>query len=259
MNDAGFYRAGHSCIHRVDPRSKIIATMALSVVILHAGLFSLSLATGVMVIVTAAAGVTTGRLYRASKAALPFLIILFFLHALFTPARTDPFWSVGPVRIGMEGILQGGVLVWRFAMILVAGLLLAMTTSPSLLTEGMEMLLRPLRVVRVSSQDLALMLSLALRFIPTISMEVEVLRDAQRARGSDLLSSGLVSKARSLVALVVPLCLAVFRRCDELVVAMEARGYDGQGRTGLHQPALGKGDVILVVLSLCALAAVFLW
>ncbi len=122
----------------------------------------------------------------------------------------------------------------------------------------MERLLRPVRIVGISSRDLALMLSLALRFIPTISMEMGSLKEAVAARGVSFDTGGLVRRLRAFSDLAVPLCLAVFRRCDELVVAMEARGYDGGARTSLRELVLTLPDRLVIAASLAAVAAVIL-
>ncbi len=257
MNDYGSYVGGCSVVHGMDPRSKIIAAAAMSVIVFRAGILTLALTTLMAATIVLTSRLPARRLWRGLRPALPFVLVVFLLHALFSVGPTIPSFSLGPLHVGADGAAQGGILAWRLVLLLVAGLLLSMTTAPSELTRGIESLLRPVRALGLSSQDLALTLSLALRFIPTVLAEAAVQRDAQSARGACLDAGSPAARLRAMSNLAVPLCLAVFRRCDDLVTAMEARGYDGGVRTGLREPSLSMGDRLVIGASVVGAAAVF--
>ena len=244
---------GQSPIYRMDPRTKIIAAAALSVVTLKSGPLVLTLASLGLVAVAASARLSYGRLYTASKPALPFIGVIFLLHLLFSGGTPLFGLALGPLNISTIGIAEGAFLSWRFALLLLAGSLLTMTASLSELTSGVERLLRPICVKGVSSQDLALMVSLALRFVPTLQEEIDSLKEAQLARGADFAARGLAGRVRAVSSLALPLSLAVFRRCDHLVEAMYARGYNGGPRTGLRDELpLSVGDWIVIGVSVAA-------
>ena len=252
------YVEGRGRIYGLDPRAKIIGAAALSIICLHATLPFLFFASTLSLAVCASARIGARRLFRASRTALPFIAIVFLLHALFMTGSSGSAFGLGNVRITVEGMLKGGLLAWRFALLLLAGFLLFMTTRPALLTSGLERLLRPMRRVGVSSQDLALMVSLALRFIPVLQEEMETLRDAQAARGARFATGGVAARARALSGLALPLSFAVFRRCDQLVEAMHARAYDGGPRTDLRELAMAREDWVVIIGAGLAIVGSFL-
>jgi biotin transport system permease protein/energy-coupling factor transport system permease protein len=242
----------------MDPRAKITAAAALSVITLGGGPCILALASLFVAAIAVSARLSFGRLYGASRPALPFICLIFLLHLLFTEGNPQFSLALGPLKITVEGFAEGGLLSWRFALLLLAGGLLTMTTPLPELTSGMERLLRPIRVVGISSQDLALMVSLALRFVPTLQKEMDTLKEAQLARAADFAAKGLRGRVRALSSLALPLSLAVFRRCDHLVEAMYARGYDGGLRTGLRGDlSLSASDRIVITLAVVAGIACF--
>jgi biotin transport system permease protein/energy-coupling factor transport system permease protein len=250
--------AGDGAIYRLDPRAKLAAAAALSIVTLKGGPSLLAVVSLGTVITTLGARLGAGRLYRSSRPALPFIGIIFLFHALFSGGQPLPGLALGPVNVGVPGLLQGGLLSWRFALLLFVGSLLTLTTSPPELTSGLERLLRPVCRRGVSSQDLALMVSLALRFVPTLEEEMESIREAQAARGAGF-GGGLQRRVRAVCNLALPLSLALFRRCDCLIEAMYARGYQGGPRTGLRgELAFSTVDKAAVALSLAAGIACFL-
>ena len=249
---------GNGRIFSLDARTKIIWAAALSVVSLHSGVLFLSLASLLSLAIAGFARISPSRLYQAFRPALPFITIIFLLHAFtLTHARSSVF-GLGNVRIAAEGALEGGLLAWRFALLLLAGFLLTMTTGPASLTSGLERLLRPVKLVGISSQDLALMVSLALRFIPVLRQEMETLADAQMARGASFGTGSVAGRVRALSSLALPLSFAVFRRCDQLVEAMHARAYDGGPRTDLRESAFMRGDWVAIVGAVLAVVGSFL-
>ena len=156
-----------------------------------------------------------------------------------------------------EGLESAALFTLRLATLVTAAALLTLTTSPLELTDGLERLLRPLRRLRVPSHELAMMISIALRFIPVLAEEAERLQKAQMSRGAEF-GGGPVRRARKLVPLLLPLFVSAFARADRLAVAMEARGYRGEGRTSYRQLRLGRLDAAAGAVS-AAVAALILW
>jgi energy-coupling factor transport system permease protein len=230
----GQYFPGTSLAHRLDPRTKLLLTVIYIVALFCAKSFfsylliALVLFTGIKV-----SGVAPKALVRGLK---PILFIICFtavLNLFYTPGETlASFWIF---KITKEGIFTAFFMVLRITMLIMGTFLLTYTTSPIALTDGMEALLGPLKRVRVPVHELAMMMSIALRFIPTLIEETDKIMSAQKARGADFESGNLIERAKALVPILVPLFISAFRRADELAVAMECRCYHGgEGRTKLH-------------------------
>ncbi len=230
----GQYFPGTSLAHRLDPRTKLLLTVIYIVALFCAKSFfsylliALVLFTGIKV-----SGVAPKALVRGLK---PILFIICFtavLNLFYTPGETlASFWIF---KITKEGIFTAFFMVLRITMLIMGTFLLTYTTSPIALTDGMEALLGPLKRVRVPVHELAMMMSIALRFIPTLIEEMDKIMSAQKARGADFESGNLIERAKALVPILVPLFISAFRRADELAVAMECRCYHGgEGRTKLH-------------------------
>ena len=230
----GQYIPGTSLAHRLDPRTKLLLTVIYIVALFCAKSFfsylliALVLFTGIKV-----SGVAPKALVRGLK---PILFIICFtavLNLFYTPGETlASFWIF---KITKEGIFTAFFMVLRITMLIMGTFLLTYTTSPIALTDGMEALLGPLKRVKVPVHELAMMMSIALRFIPTLIEETDKIMSAQKARGADFESGNLIERAKALVPILVPLFISAFRRADELAVAMECRCYHGgEGRTKLH-------------------------
>ena len=230
----GQYFPGTSLAHRLDPRTKLLLTVIYIVALFCAKSFfsylliALVLFTGIKV-----SGVAPKALVRGLK---PILFIICFtavLNLFYTPGETlASFWIF---KITKEGIFTAFFMVLRITMLIMGTFLLTYTTSPIALTDGMEALLGPLKRVKVPVHELAMMMSIALRFIPTLIEETDKIMSAQKARGADFESGNLIERAKALVPILVPLFISAFRRADELAVAMECRCYHGgEGRTKLH-------------------------
>lgn len=243
---SSFHVAGNSIIHRLDPRSKLIAAMAISIVSLHGDLITLTAISAVMAALPFISHASFHHIFRTVKPTLPFVFILFIFQSLFPANTTTPILSFGPIHLTTQGFDIALLMMWRLILLLLSGAFLSITTSPSDLTQGIERLLHPIAIVSISSQDIALMVTIALRFIPTIALEIDTIKAAHAARGITMSEGGITSRLKATVTLVVPLCLAVFRRCDDLVVAMESRGYDGGIRTGLRILKLGAIDCVVM-------------
>jgi len=245
MYTLGQYIPGHSCIHRLDPRVKILSLLVLSVLMLSVkapeGISLTLLILGVYYL----CGLSPRRLMLALKPVFPVLVLLFLMHLFFSEGK--PILASLPA-VTYEGLYRGGLVVWQFTALVSAGAILTMTTSSSDLVSGIERLLRPLRFLRIPSHDIAIMISVALRFVPTMLEEVERMKEAQVARGADFASGGLVKRLRKMASLVIPLILCTFRRADELALAMEGRGYQRGPRTYLRELKFSRADYAALLL-----------
>ena len=250
----GQYFPGNSPIHRLDPRAKLIALVVYIVTLFLAEWF----VTYAIVLVALVLAVYTARIKAKAmlKGLKPLLFILIFtavLNALYTPGEAlVSFWGLS---ITKEGLLHAFFMVVRIMMLVSCTFLLTYTTSPLALTDGLESLLSPLKKIRVPVHELAMMMSIALRFIPTLIEETDKIMSAQRARGASFDTGNLLEKAKALIPLLVPLFISAFRRAEELATAMECRCYHGgEGRTRMKQlkyrPADGlflAGIIVLAV------------
>lgn len=246
----GQFIPGESVIHHLDPRTKIIGVLLYMV-----GLFMLDrLEAFIAVAVLTLLIVWLSRipLSYLLKGLKPVLIILLFtvgLHFFLTPGTV--IWQLGPLKITIEGIKQGVFMSLRLIFLVLVTSLLTLTTSPISLTDGLEKLLGPGKRIGIPAHELAMMMSIALRFIPTLLEETEKIMKAQIARGADFESGNLWQRAKSMVPLLVPLFVGAFRRADELALAMEARCYRGShGRTKMKQLIMTGQDYIALAILL---------
>ena len=252
----GQYFPGSSLAHRLDPRTKLMLTVLYIVILFCAtsfvsyGLVAALLAVGVKV-----SGVAPKALVRGLK---PILFIICFtavLNLFYTPG--DELASFWIFTITRQGVATAFFMVLRITMLIMGTFLLTYTTSPIALTDGLESLLGPLKKLKVPVHELAMIMSIALRFIPTLIEETDKIMSAQKARGADFESGNLLQRARALVPILVPLFISAFRRADELAVAMECRCYHGgQGRTKLHVLRYQARDYLVLLAYAAVLAAV---
>ena len=254
----GQYFPGNSLAHRLDPRTKLILTVLYIVILFCAkgfvsyGVVALLLLTGVKV-----SGVAPRALVRGLK---PILFIICFtavLNLFYTPGEAlASFWIF---TITKEGLVTAFFMVLRITMLIMGTFLLTYTTSPIALTDGLETLLGPLKRLKVPVHELSMIMSIALRFIPTLIEETDKIMSAQKARGADFESGNLLQRARALVPILVPLFISAFRRADELATAMECRCYHGgEGRTKLHVLHYQLRDYLVLAAYGAVLAAVLI-
>ena len=254
----GQYFPGNSLAHRLDPRTKLILTVLYIVILFCAkgfvsyGVVALLLLTGVKV-----SGVAPRALVRGLK---PILFIICFtavLNLFYSPGEAlASFWIF---TITKEGLVTAFFMVLRITMLIMGTFLLTYTTSPIALTDGLETLLGPLKRLKVPVHELSMIMSIALRFIPTLIEETDKIMSAQKARGADFESGNLLQRARALVPILVPLFISAFRRADELAVAMECRCYHGgEGRTKLHVLRYQLRDYLVLAAYGAVLAAVLI-
>ena len=230
----GQYFPGDTLAHRLDPRTKLLVTVLYVVALFTAKSY---IAYGVLILTL----IVAVRISRVGAKALfkglkPVLFIIAFtalLNLFYTPGtELCHFWIF---RITIEGVRAAITMMLRITLLIMGTFLLTYTTSPIRLTDGLENLLGPLKAIKLPVHELAMMMSIALRFIPTLIEETDKIMSAQRARGADFESGNLLQRAKALIPLLVPLFVSAFRRADELATAMECRCYHGgEGRTALR-------------------------
>ena len=247
----GQYFPGNSPVHRLDPRTKLIAVVLYIVALFLAGWF-VSYAVMFLVLAgsIAVSRVPVKSIVRGLKPVLFIVVFTALLNLFYTPGDTvlAHFWIF---TITLEGVYRAFFMVIRIMMLISGTFLLTYTTSPILLTDGLESLMGPLKKIKVPVHELAMMMSIALRFIPTLIEETDKIMSAQRARGADFESGSLIQRAKALLPLLVPLFISAFRRADELATAMECRCYHGgEGRTRLRQLKYKTADYVTLLLFL---------
>lgn len=231
----GQYYPGDSYLHRMDPRAKILCTMIFIIAIFLANnLFSYVLVAAFTFLTIAKSGVPAKLIWKAIKPLWIILVFTMAIHMLTTPGNEFFTWKF--IHISQEGITNGLIMTLRLVFLIAFSSLLTYTTSPIVLTDGIEALLMPFRRFGVPAHELAMMMTIALRFIPTLLEETDRIMKAQSSRGADFVNGNLWQRAKNMVPLLVPLFISAFRRADDLATAMEARCYrGGEGRTKMHQ------------------------
>lgn len=238
----GQYYPGDSVIHKLDPRVKLLATIIYIVsLFVMEGLVGFLVATGFMVFCIILSGVPWKLLLKGLKIIWILVGITAFFNLFFTQGET--VWSWHFIKLTDTGIYNAIFFSIRLIYLVVGTSVMTLTTTPNKLTDGMETGLRVLNKIRVPVHEIAMMMSIALRFIPLLGEEADRIKKAQMARGADFENGGLFRKVKSLVPILVPLFVSSFRRAEDLALAMEARCYHGgEGRTKMYPLHYGSGD-----------------
>lgn len=246
----GQYIPGDSAVHRLEPRAKMgLVAAFMAMLFMVEGFGGLAVATVLVAAAVYISGAPPRLVLRGVRAISVLLVFTLLAHSLRWNPATVTLLRVGPVGIDPAGLVQGLFFAARIVLLVVGTSLLTLTTSPVRLADGLERLMRPLEALRFPAGEVAMMLTVALRFIPTTAEEAEKIVVAQVARGARFDSGGLLARVRAYVPVLVPLFVNLFRRADELAVAMEARCYrGGRGRTRLVESVLTPHDwgVLLV-------------
>lgn len=251
----GQYFPGDTIAHRLDPRTKL-----LLVVIYIVGLFNANgwYSYAFIVLITALCMAVSKIRPRSALKGLKPLIIIIILTALLNIFYTDGTPIVEGWIITWEGLAKAAMMSLRIILLIVGTFMLTYTTSPIALTDGLELMLNPLKKIKIPVHEMAMMMSMALRFIPTLIEETDKIMSAQKARGADFETGSLAQRAKALLPILVPLFVSAFRRADELAVAMESRCYHGgSGRTRMKQLKMQGADIFALLLGALLLAAVF--
>jgi len=251
----GQYISGDSYIHKMDPRSKIFA-----VFIFMAALFtakdgkSYAIVFAFSIFVILLSRISIKHYLKGLKPLLIIILLTSTMHFFLTPGKE--IWSWGVLVLTEEGLWQGFFMGLRLALLILITSVLTLSTTPISLTDGIENLLNPFKRIGIPAHELAMMMTIALRFIPTLIEETEKIMNAQKARGADFESGNIINRGKALVPILVPLFISSFRRADDLAIAMEARCYrGGEGRSRLRELSYSMKDLValLVVSSLLAI------
>lgn len=254
----GQYYPTGSYVHKLDPRTKILITFALII-----GLFIINTFIPYAYIIAFIflsvyiSKIPFKYIIKGLKPLRIIIIITFIINIFMT--QGEPIFNLGPLVMTKEGLYQAFFMSIRLILLVMGTSLLTLTTSPIALTDGIEHLLNPFKKIGVPAHELAMMMTIALRFIPTLLEETDKIMKAQMARGADFESGNIISRAKSLVPLLVPLFISAFRRADELAMAMEARCYrGGENRTRMKELKMtGKDTTALVVTTFLLAVLIF--
>lgn len=252
----GQYFPGNTIVHRFDPRAKIIyLVFYIAALFLAKSWISYGVMALVLVVESTLSRIKPKTLFSGMKPLIFIIIFTGLINVLY--GTGEPLFTIWVFTITKNGIRTAFFMVIRIIMLVCGTFLLTYTTSPLQLTDGLEALLGPLKKIKVPVHELAMMMSIALRFIPTLIEETDKIMSAQKARGASFDTGNLIQRAKALVPLLVPLFVSAFRRADELATAMECRCYhDGQGRTRMKQLTFAAKDFVLLLFSLAMLAGI---
>lgn len=239
----GQYIPGESLIHRLDPRTKLIASVWFIILIFMAsGWWTYGLLIAMVLLAARLSEIPISYYINGLKPLTLLILITVIFQLMFSQGDTTLI-EFGWFRITLEGLLNAVMIIIRFVLIVFMSTILTLTTTPLEIADGIEALLNPLKRFKVPVQEIALILSIALRFVPTLMQETEKIMNAQRARGVDFSAGNLLERMKKVVPLLIPLFISSIDRADQLAVAMTARGYrGGESRTKLRQLIWTKDD-----------------
>lgn len=254
----GQFLPGESVVHRLDPRTKILLMIAYIVLVFAVRSLPLFLVPALLLVVMFLLGRVPARYFFSSLKPLRFLLVFMFVVNLFFTQGDTVLWSWRFLRLTREALTQSVYITLRLVLLVAGTSMLTLTTSPIALTDGLERLLAPLKIIRFPAHELAMMMTIALRFIPTLMEETDRIKKAQMARGADFESGNLIKRAKSMIPILVPLFVSAFRRADELAMAMESRCYHGgEGRTRMRELKLRLADLVAVVIFAALIAFIY--
>ncbi|MFB6469198.1 energy-coupling factor transporter transmembrane component T family protein [Cytobacillus sp. Hz8] len=256
----GRYIPGESIIHRMDPRSKLILVfLFVCIVFIANNNLTYGLITLYTIVMVTFSRISIRFIIAGMKPVIWLILFTLVLHLFFT-REGDVLFHIGSFKIYEEGVRQGIYISIRFFLLIMITSLLTLTTTPIEITDGLETLLGPLKKIKFPVHELALMMSISLRFIPTLMQETDKIMKAQIARGTEFSSGPLKERIKAIVPLLIPLFVSSFKRAEELAVAMEARGYrGGEGRTKYRVLSWRGTDTIMLLLlvAVTALLTIF--
>lgn len=256
----GRYVPAESLVHRLDPRSKLIIIFLFVCVIFLANNFLTYVLIGIYTfLMLGLSRIPVRFLYAGLKPVLWLVLFTLLLQVFFTK-EGSLLYELGPIKIYEEGVRQGIFISMRFFFLILMTSLLTLTTTPIEITDGLETLLNPLKKVRFPVHEMALMMSISLRFIPTLMQETDKIMKAQIARGVDFSSGPVKERIKAVIPLLIPLFVSSFKRAEELAIAMEARGYrGGEGRTKYRLLSWKFADTLqLIILAVVTILLILL-
>lgn len=256
----GRYIAGDSLIHRLDPRSKLLSMIIFILIIFWANnLITNFIMISFTFLAISLSGLSYSFFFKGLKPMIGLILFTTFFQVFFTRGG-EVYWSFWVFQISSLGLQQALLIFTRFLLIIMFSTLLTLTTTPLNLADAVESLLKPLQVVKVPAHEIGLMLSMSLRFVPTLMDDTTRIMNAQRARGVNFNEGSLLKKVKAIIPILIPLFASSFKRADALATAMEARGYQGgDGRTKYRQLAWQKIDSLSILVLLLLGLALFLF
>jgi len=255
----GQFFPGKTIVHRLDPRIKLILTFVyITALFMAKGFLAYALMLVVLITCLALSRIKPKTALSGIRPVLIIIAITVILNVFVVRGETVIF-EYGFISISREGVFTAVFMGSRFVMLIIGAFLLTYTTSPIALTDGLETMLSPLKKIRLPVHELAMMMSIALRFIPTLIEETDKIMSAQKARGANFETGGLIKRAKAILPLIIPLFISAFRRADELAVAMESRCYHGgEGRTKMKILKAAGRDYLALLFGAIIMAAVIL-
>lgn len=252
----GQYFPGTSPVHKLDPRTKIILVFVYVIALFLAkNLASLSVGVGFLVIIYPISKIPYKMIFKSIKPIIPIIIITAVLNMFFIDG--DILWQFWVFKITSKGILTGVLMCVRIICLIAGTSLLTYTTSPIALTDGIEQLFSPLKKIKIPVHEVAMMMTIALRFIPTLIEETDKIMSAQKARGADMESGNLMHRIKALIPVLIPLFVSAFRRAEDLALAMECRCYTGgEGRTRMHVLKYTVLDIMSALIMLICISSI---
>ncbi len=256
----GQFLPGSSVVHRLDPRTKILLmTIYIVIVFVVQSLAVFLLPTVLLVAIFLFARVPASYFFSALRP-MRWLLVFMFVINLFATKGEDVLFAWKFIRLTREALEQASFMTLRLILLVAGTSILTLTTSPIALTDGLEKLMSPLNKLKFPAHELAMMMTIALRFIPTLLEETDRIQKAQMARGADFESGNILQRAKSMIPVLVPLFVSAFRRADELAMAMESRCYHGgEGRTRMRELHFQWRDLLATLLLCLVLAGIIVW
>lgn len=253
----GQYYPANSIIHRLDPRVKLMGAFVYIISLFtFSGVLGFVLVTAFLISMIGLSKVPFSYMVKGLKAIVILMVLTCIFNLFLTPGE-QILWHYGIFTITMEGLKNAAFMLLRLIYLILGTSIMTLTTTPNQLTDGLEKALMPLSKIKVPVHAIAMMMSIALRFIPILIEETDIIMKAQMARGADFENGNLLKRAKNMVPLLVPLFVSAFRRADDLAMAMEARCYvGGSGRTKMKPLHYQKRDYISYLILTIYLGAV---
>lgn len=244
----GQYYPVNSILHRLDPRVKLLGTVVyIAAIFIINNIWGLVLLSAVLAVLIIMSEVSPGHIFKGLRIMIFLIAMAMFFNLFFTDGTI--IWKWWIFRFSVEGIIRAVFFAVRLVLIVLGSSLLTYTTTPSDLTAGLESVFSPLKAIHFPAHEIAMMMSIALRFIPILSEEVNKIIKAQLARGADFETGGIIKRAKGMIPILIPLFVSAFRRASDLATAMEARCYHGgEGRTRLNPLKTRRPDVAAYVI-----------
>lgn len=255
MNEhlTGQFIPGSSVLHRLDARAKLICFILLiAAIILTSSVWGYALILGFIAVLICICGLSVSTVLSSVKRMFWFFVVIFIMNALFFTSD-NAIWHWWIISLSVDGMVQGFSVVFRIIIVLIAANIFTLVTAPLETTGAIQALLKPLKLVRLPADEISMILSVAIQFIPTLLQEADTIKKAQIARGARFESKKLHERAAAMLPLIVPMFLSAFKKADELAMAMEARGYRGeQYRTRKKHGSMPLNSYFAIVIC-CAL------